>query len=91
MGGLGDAVEKAAELAELGPGYDIERLPKTKDFFEQLMEEMAQTPDAATAPRIMSGAVPAPLREPMRVAWLLEQLTANGAAVAMLPGPIEIR
>ena len=91
LGGLGDAVEKAAELAELGPGYDIERLPKTKDFFEQLMEEMAQTPDAATAPRIMSGAVPAPLREPMRIAWLLEQLTANGAAVAMIPGPVEIR
>ena len=91
LGGLGDAVAKAADLAELGPGYDVDRLPKTKDFFEQLMDEMAQAPDASIESRVMDRTIPKPLQEPMRVAWLLDQLTANGAAVAMLPGAIEVR
>ena len=42
FGGLQEAVEKAAELAELEKGdYNLQEMPKAKDFMEQLFEEIS--------------------------------------------------
>lgn len=89
LGTLDDAVEKAAELANLGPGYDVDRLPKTKDFFEQLMEEMAGQSDVALQRSLYRNAVPSALDEPLRTAWLLDRLSAHGSVIAMMPSVIE--
>jgi len=89
LGTLDDAITKAAELANLGPDYDVERLPKTKDFFEQLMEELAGPPDVSVQRALYDSAIPKVLDEPIRTAWLLEHLTAHGPVIAMMPSMIE--
>lgn len=90
LGGLDNAVEKAAELANVGEGYSVERLPRTKDFMEQLMEEFAGTPGANASAIGMREAVPAPLRNPLKTAWMLGEVTKGGGAAAMLPWSLEV-
>ena len=43
LGGLGAAVKKAAEFAELGSDYRIEIYPKEGDAFGHLLERLAET------------------------------------------------
>ena len=90
LGGLDDAIAHAAGLAELDSGFDIQRLPRTKDFFEQLLEEMAGAPDAHSTSTHMRKAVPEPLQYPLHIAWLLQEISRHDAAIAMLPGALEV-
>lgn len=89
LGGLDDAVAHAASLADLDANYDIQRLPRTKDFFEQLLEEMSGAPDASTNATHLRNAIPEPLHHPLQTAWLLQEISRHDAAIAMLPGALE--
>jgi len=91
LGGLDNAVEKAASLANIGEEYSVERLPRPKDFMEQLVEELAGTTGAAASAVGLQEAVPAPLRNPLKTAWVLDEITKGGGAAAMLPGNLEVR
>ena len=88
MGSLDDAIAAAAELASLGVNYGVERLPKRKDFFEQLVEEFGGPgPDDV---RITAPAVPRSLRRPLQSLYLLDMILADGGVAAMMPGLLEV-
>lgn len=88
LGSLDDAIAAAAELAAIGENYGIDRLPKRKDFFEQLVEELGGTgPEEA---RLSAAVVPRSLRRPLQTLLLLDRIVADGGVAAMMPGLLEV-
>lgn len=91
LGGTNDAIAKAAELAGL-ESYGIRRIPERKSFFEELMDELNESPAEASAASVFAE-LPEPVQAGLRHASQLEQVlgpTGLGAA-AMLPYELSFR
>jgi protease-4 len=88
LGSLDDAIAAAAELASIGENYGVDRLPKRKDFFEQLVEELGGAPPDDA--RLPAASVPRSLRHPLQTLLLLDTVLANGGVAAMMPGLLEV-
>lgn len=93
IGGLDDALAKAAELAGLET-YGVERWPKEKGFIELLLEDFEQDATIALDWR-SSGRNAAVLEipgvdvEPLADLFLLDRVLSTGAA-ALLPGDLRL-
>jgi protease-4 len=88
LGSLDDAIAAAAELASIGENYGVDRLPKRKDFFEQLVEELGGAPSDDV--RLPAASVPRSLRHPLQTLLLLDTILADGGVAAMMPGLLEV-
>lgn len=88
LGGVDEAIAKAAELAGADPAeLAIRRLPERKGFFDALIEEL-ENPSAA---RALSPALAVPeLREAADTALRLERVLQPSGVAAMLPAPIVV-
>ena len=84
LGGLETALAKAAELSGAGE-YGILRLPRQKDFFELLMEDL----EGGDSPSVEL-AIPGLELEVLQDLDELDRVLQDGAA-AMLPGRLVIR
>jgi protease-4 len=89
LGGLEDAVIKAAELASL-PGDDlrITRLPERKGFLDQLVEDLEGPREVRISTE--TGLLPDESRA-LSGLLQLEKVLAGGGVAAMVPGQIEVR
>lgn len=85
LGGLGDAVAKAAELAEIDGPVEIVRFPERKTLIDQILEELAN-PDADAAAALQ---VPEELLSVLAAGTRLERVLDGGVA-AMLPGELRV-
>jgi protease-4 len=83
LGGLDMAVAKAAELASVEE-YGIDRLPREKDFFEVLFEDMNQASTRQPTVKVDFGLLPEQ-ETAMRDLLMLEQVLADGGVAAWLP------
>lgn len=88
LGGLDVAIAKAQELAELEGEAGLYMLPREKDFFEVLMEDLAmvEQPEVQVV-------VPPPfdqVQEDLAQIELAERILADGPAVWM-PGDLTVR
>jgi protease-4 len=88
LGGLDDAIAKAAELANVSPAETaIVRIPERKAFLDQLLEDLSKTPEAAIDPRLMAPETQAALRHLMA----LDAAMGSSGLVAVLPGAYDLR
>jgi protease IV len=81
LGGLDVALKKAAELGEVGSDYAVDRWPKSRSFFEVLLEDFegrAAAPVRIELPLVDERAV--------RDIVVLERILAGGGVAAWLPG-----
>jgi protease-4 len=88
LGWLDVALAKAAELAELGEDYSVERWPKSRTFMELVLEDL----EGASAPALsLPAAAELPLVDQRVLSDLLtlEQVLGDGVA-ALLPGNLRI-
>ena len=93
LGSTNDAIAAAAELASLD-SYGVVRLPKSKSFLEQLMEELDQPAASARAQAELVASLPAPLRAALQQTHRLEQAMGgldSLAPLALLPAELQIR
>ncbi len=88
LGGLRDAISKAAELAEVAD-YGVMRLPEQKDFLELLLEDLAE----ASAPQVVKIdlGIPGVSVEELEEIFLLERVLSDGGVAAMIPGRLRVR
>jgi len=84
IGGLHDAIQAAAELADIDD-YQIERLPKRKGFMDQLLEEMTN----ADSVQITIAGLPSPAQENLQALFLLNEVLQDGGVAAILPGSMD--
>ncbi len=88
LGGLDDAIAKAAELANVSPAETaIVRIPERKAFLDQLLEDLSKTPEAAIDPRLLAPETQAALRHLMA----LDAAMGSSGLVAVLPGAYDLR
>jgi len=87
LGGLDAAIDKAAELAALEE-YGVTRLPEQKDFFELLLEDLAEVRSAPVV-QVDLG-IPGLSTTHFEQILRLEQILANGGVAALLPGALEL-
>ena len=88
LGGLEEAIAKAAELAELDD-FGITRLPKKKDFMELLMEDLA---NASASPVVtIDLGIPGVSSRELDEIFVLEDILQDGGVAALLPGNLEVR
>ncbi len=88
LGGLDDAIVKAAELAKVSPAETaIVRIPERKPFFDQLLEDLSKTPEAAIDPRLMAPEAQAAMQHLMA----LDAAMGSSGVVATLPGAYDLR
>jgi protease IV len=92
IGGLDRAVAKAAELAELGTEYAVERWPKSKTFFELMLEDFDQASASALGLAGRPAALELPFvdEEALQELVLLENILGDGGAAALMPGSLRI-
>ena len=85
LGGLDAALKKAAELAEL-EDYGVLFLPKHKDFFELLMEDLAEARQPEV--RVDVSDVVEPLASPQELSelFLLHRMLSDGGVATYLGG-----
>ena len=83
LGGLNEAMDKAADLAQLG-AYGTMILPQRKSFLEQLLEEFEGPQER------LSIQLPAHVLEGLDTPLVLDRVLEDGGAAAMLPMQIEI-
>ncbi|TNE87400.1 MAG: signal peptide peptidase SppA [Deltaproteobacteria bacterium] len=83
IGGLDDAVAKAAELAKIDD-YGIDRLPRQKDFMEVLLEDLAKAEIEQPTVKVDFGLLPEQ-EQAVKELMLLEQILADGGVAAWLP------
>jgi len=88
LGGLEEAIAKAAELAELEE-YGVTRLPEQKDFIELLMEDLAEV-NTTPVVKIDLG-IPGVVGDELTEIFLLEEILADGGVAALLPGNLTVR
>lgn len=81
LGGLNEAVEKAAEIANLSE-YQVEVFPKELSPFEEFFKQMG---DVST--RILSQWIPAPLKKVMKQ----DQTSLHDRVMTRLPFDIEVK
>jgi protease-4 len=84
IGGLDDAMVKAAELGHLEK-YGIDRFPRTKTVFELITEDLS--PKKASIELEIPGLDTSALRD----LSLLERVLADNGIAAMLPGRIDFQ
>lgn len=82
IGGLDEAVAKAAELASLGEDYGVARWPKEKGFVELLLEDLDEDTSVTLE-------VPGIDVDPLVDLLVLERILSTGAA-ALLPGDLRL-
>ncbi|MCO4743326.1 MAG: signal peptide peptidase SppA [Proteobacteria bacterium] len=83
LGGLDKAVAKAAELAQVDD-YGIDRLPRQKDFFEVLLDDLADASVEQPTVKVDLG-LPGS-EQAVQEVLLLERVFADGGVAAWLPG-----
>jgi protease-4 len=85
LGGIDVAMAKARELAKIPEGEEvaIERLPKRRTFFDQIVDDLQK----AEAPAELQ--VPA-VRDTYAHLAVLERVLDDGGVAAMLPGTVDI-
>lgn len=87
LGGVDEAVARAAELAKVAPEtVAIRRLPERKGFFDQLMSELGGGSAASAAGP--AALYPAELQRTVGTTLTLERVLQGGGAAAMLPGAL---
>lgn len=87
LGGLDDAVNKAAELAGIDRSTaSIRRLPERKSFFDQVFSELDGS-SSARSPALYTPEV----QRAVDTALTLERVLGGGGAAALLPGDLEVR
>jgi protease IV len=84
LGGLNDAMDKAAELSNLAQ-YGTIILPQRKSFLEQIIEELDGGPIEQ-----MSMPLPDEVLESMDATFLLDKVLKDNGVAAMLPMQIDI-
>jgi protease-4 len=87
LGGLDVALKKAAELASLGDDYGLVRIPAEKDFFEMLLEGLAQVRTVEVKLPESVARVVAPADDLL----LLQAIFEAGDVAAMLPGRLTLK
>lgn len=85
LGGLGDAVAKAAELAGIEGEVHVVRLPERKTLIDQILEGLAN-PDADASAAVQ---LPDELVSLLATGSRLERVLEGGVA-AMLPGELRV-
>jgi protease-4 len=86
LGGLDDAIAKAADLAQV-TDYGVQRWPEQKSFFDLLMEDLAK----ASAPTVRIDIPLVPGAEAaLREVQLIEALGGGSGVLAYLPGHLTI-
>lgn len=89
LGGLPEAVDKAAELAELEGDFHLRRWPRQKDFFEMLMEDLGSAQATVVSPTLQAVDALAPeVRDELGTLWRIQQ---DGGVAALLPGMPTVR
>lgn len=100
LGGLDRAVSKAAELAGLGDGYEIEVYPKSIDHFARFLEQLSQGSDATESLALFLGRswfgrlwnpALASLRGIPETLGLIERVQASGRPAVLAREPISAR
>jgi protease IV len=86
IGGLDVAIKKAAELAALGDEFGRVRLPAEKDFFELLMEDLAEVRTVDVQLPEAVEAIAAPADDLL----LLQAIFEAGDIAAMMPGRLTV-
>jgi protease-4 len=86
LGNLEDAVQVAAELAEVSDPT-VRRVPASKGLLDIFLEDLAET-SVTTSPFDISSTLPEPVRRELRA---LEAIGQAGGVGAMLPGEIAVR
>jgi protease-4 len=86
IGGLDDAIAKAAELGGAkADDVEIRRLPERKGFIDALVDQI-QHPKASIDPSMLTPELRSALSEAQR----LDAALAGDGVAAMLPAPIEV-
>lgn len=85
LGGLDAAVAKAAELADLGTDYSFERWPKSRTFFEVLLEDF----ESSRAPTVALD-LPFIDRQAVEDLLVLERILGDAGVAAWMPGSVRI-
>lgn len=92
LGGLDRAVSKAAELANLGDGYEVEIYPKNVDHLSRFIEQLSQGSDALESLSIrLLGQSYAQLRALPEALGLIERVQASGRPAILAREPISAR
>ena len=89
IGGLDDALAKAAELANLKE-YSTYQIPRTKTFFEELIEEMEGGKDDVAVQKLIKESIPAELHEHLQSIQLLERMLEQDGRLSYLPMQLNI-
>lgn len=94
LGGLDQAVAKAAELGGLtAGGYGIQRVPERKGFLDQLLDEL-ENPGGNAQSQALGAQVrllPPELQQALGQVEMLDRVLAGNGVAAMLPGELQIR
>lgn len=89
IGGLNDALTKAAELASLEE-YEMLQIPRTKTFFEELVEEMEGSKDEVAIQKLIEETVPAEVQEHLQSLQLIEMMLEQDGRASHLPMRLNI-
>ena len=90
LGGLDDAINKAAELANI-TNYDIITIPQPKSVIEEFLEELGGGHEASlqmSNPLIES--LPTPVHKTLQQAELIHSMLENDPRISMVPMVIDI-
>lgn len=87
IGGLGDAIRHAAELAGIADRYTVVDHPPPVDFFEQLLESLAKQDRPLSG---VAGRLPSPLRTIVADLEILQKLNDPRGRHMILPIRVEI-
>lgn len=84
IGDLNQAIAAAAEMAELGTDYRLERLPKAQSPFEEIMGGMLETSDSYIDQKN-------PLSEEMETLRMIKKSIPQSGLYTLMPFQLEIR
>ena len=89
IGGLNDAMIKAAELAGL-EDYSTLQIPQTKSFFEELLEEMNGSNEEVAVQKLIKETLPSNLYESLQSLQMMETMLKQDSRLSHLPMQISI-
>ena len=92
LGGLSDALEKAAELEDLS-SYGVVRFPEHKTLLEVILEDFSNSDDGQS--NVLQNAhfelqFPDPMKQTIDHALMLDRILDGYGAAAILPGHLSI-
>jgi protease-4 len=89
IGGLNDAMLKAAELAGI-EDYSTIQIPQTKSFLEELLEEMSGSNEEVAIQKLIKETLPNNLQESLQSLQMIETMLEQDNRLSHLPMQISI-